>query len=420
MRNLRPLQSALQWLVGGLVIVLLVRTWVVLGLVQPVQVAGNSMAPALLGEHYSVACPQCQSLLVFAADLKPSAPSAACPHCGNPSVPLENAPLHVGDSLMVDRFSESLGPLVRGDLVVVRSPDDSRQLCVKRILGLPGESVALRWGDVWIDGRPATKSLAEQRALRLLLHKETSTNRRWQMAPEATWLWNNRHWQIDCRATEKTYWLQYQHPQRRPLTDEYNYNVGLTRQLNPVRDIMLVANISVLGEGRLLLEFGQEIPTCRVAIEPSTKKVSLHVGDAFAADRCLTRILSDRLSGDGVLVELSNFDGKILLAMDGEVLLNVPHVPESAPTASSQPVSIGATDLRVSLQNLSLYRDIYYCSQAVGLAPMPENVVHRLSLGHYYLLGDNSPISVDSRSWGPVAQGLIVGRPLAPGFRGRD
>jgi len=42
----------------------------------------------------------------------------------------------------------------RGDVVVFRSPVEPGRDLVKRCLGLPGETVAVRDGGVWIDGRP--------------------------------------------------------------------------------------------------------------------------------------------------------------------------------------------------------------------------------------------------------------------------
>jgi signal peptidase I len=38
-------------------------------------------------------------------------------------------------------------------VVVFRSPDDARQLCVKRIVGLPDETVALVDGNVMVNGK---------------------------------------------------------------------------------------------------------------------------------------------------------------------------------------------------------------------------------------------------------------------------
>ncbi len=43
----------------------------------------------------------------------------------------------------------------RGDIVVFRWPGDRSQIWVKRVIGLPGDRVALRAGQVWINGKPA-------------------------------------------------------------------------------------------------------------------------------------------------------------------------------------------------------------------------------------------------------------------------
>ena len=43
----------------------------------------------------------------------------------------------------------------RGDVVVFRWPGDRSQVWVKRVIGLPGDRIALRDGQVWINGRAA-------------------------------------------------------------------------------------------------------------------------------------------------------------------------------------------------------------------------------------------------------------------------
>jgi signal peptidase I len=44
----------------------------------------------------------------------------------------------------------------RGDVVVFRWPGDRAQVWVKRVIGLPGDRVQVRQGQVWINGRPAS------------------------------------------------------------------------------------------------------------------------------------------------------------------------------------------------------------------------------------------------------------------------
>ena len=68
------------------------------------------------------------------------------------------------------------------------------------------------------------------------------------------------------------------------------------------------------------------------------------------------------------------------------------------------PVSVGAWGATVSLEGLSLYRDVYYEAWS-------EEVV-QLGGKEYYLLGDNAAISIDSRRWGGVSKRFLVGKPL--------
>lgn len=83
-------------------LVLAMQTFVALGWLRPVVVAGDSMSPAY----------------------------------------------ESGDRLIVRRWRAP----ERWDAVVLRSPTDARRLIVKRVVGLPGETVTLREGRVWVSG----------------------------------------------------------------------------------------------------------------------------------------------------------------------------------------------------------------------------------------------------------------------------
>ena len=82
--------------------------------------------------------------------------------------------LLIGDELLATKFSYGYGTASlpsfidlptshrifasmphRGDVVVFRWPGDRTQTWVKRVIGLPGDRIAMRDGEVWINGQPA-------------------------------------------------------------------------------------------------------------------------------------------------------------------------------------------------------------------------------------------------------------------------
>lgn len=61
--------------------------------------------------------------------------------------------LHDGDRLVVDRVAYSLAEVRRGDVVVLRYPRDPGIDFVKRVVGLPGDRIQLRGGELLVDGQ---------------------------------------------------------------------------------------------------------------------------------------------------------------------------------------------------------------------------------------------------------------------------
>lgn len=59
--------------------------------------------------------------------------------------------LEAGDRLVVDKIGCQLGPVRRFDVVVFECPDQRDVDYVKRVLGLPGETVQLRGGELYVD-----------------------------------------------------------------------------------------------------------------------------------------------------------------------------------------------------------------------------------------------------------------------------
>ena len=74
-----------------------------------------------------------------------------------PSASMEPT-LEQGDRVLVNKLSYDLHDINRGDVVVFERPDswtpavDGIDDLIKRVIGLPGETVELRGGDVYVDG----------------------------------------------------------------------------------------------------------------------------------------------------------------------------------------------------------------------------------------------------------------------------
>ena len=151
-----------------------------------------------------------------------------CPNCGYPANDLEALPDVGGDYVLVDRTAFSIRPPRRWEIVAFRRSSQADQIVVKRVVGLPGESIEIRHGDVYADGRLLRKNLAQQRVLAILVHdadfqprRASALPRRWRAERSDT------HWSaIGGGFThaagpedEPIDWLAYHHGRQSPVTD---------------------------------------------------------------------------------------------------------------------------------------------------------------------------------------------------------
>jgi signal peptidase I len=65
-----------------------------------------------------------------------------------------------GEYLVVDELSKYIGEYSRGDVVIIRYPQDPSKYFIKRVIGLPGETVTITNGSVTISGGNLTEPLA--------------------------------------------------------------------------------------------------------------------------------------------------------------------------------------------------------------------------------------------------------------------
>jgi len=62
--------------------------------------------------------------------------------------------LHTDQRLVVEKVSYHFHGPQRFDIVVIRMPEQNDELLIKRVVGLPGETVEIHDGQVYINGQP--------------------------------------------------------------------------------------------------------------------------------------------------------------------------------------------------------------------------------------------------------------------------
>lgn len=358
--------KAVQVGVAALLLLVGVRTFVAIGWVTPIVVEGSSMAPTLVGPHANPRCDTCGRSVRIGADQLPASPEINCPLCGAGRLDLDAAGRLAGDRLLVDRWNAEPR---RWDIVVAHRPDDATRLCVKRVVGLPGERIDFRGGDLFIYGTRVVKSLAAQRRLRIPLRS-------------IAW----RHTAEECVA------------EFAPPTDDLPHNQRVTRRLNRVADLMLTATFDD-GNGGVALSLRHAGRDLHARLDWPRQRATLVVDGAKAH----LPLANPHQQTFPVEVTLSLFDLQALLAVGDAVVAQAPLArPDWGGGMSEAAISGGGL-----ANEPKLWRDVHY-----EWRPADRPAAAPLGPDAWFLVGDNQAVSHDSRRWRPagVPGRLLVGR----------
>ncbi|MFZ5832523.1 MAG: signal peptidase I [Planctomycetota bacterium] len=123
----------------------------------------GSMATTLMGRHKDLECPVCHYAFQVSASEEVDGDGnsqgadkqvtrCVCPMCRY-SIDLSNSseyPSYKGDRIIVGKFAYAVADPERWDVAVFKYPQDAPVNYIKRVVGLPGETLLLRRGDVYV------------------------------------------------------------------------------------------------------------------------------------------------------------------------------------------------------------------------------------------------------------------------------
>jgi signal peptidase I len=485
----------------------------------------GSMAPTLMGRHKDLACAGCGADFqlgcsaeedddaqrrraelaavdgaggdpVRAAALRRAladklVPRARCPNCGaiaeltqgdgGQRAYRREYPSFSGDRILVDKFAYDFREPARWDVVVFKYPEEAKTNYIKRLVGLPGETVTIAAGDIWTSRAGEPERIARKPADTLVAMLEPVHDSRrvapqlvaagWPTAwhdwggPAAACRWTTddegRSFAAACAAgTSAT--LRWRHvvpmpdvwrdvEAGRPVAERAEPRlVGDFQPYNPesigphwVGDLAVEFDLeSRSAGGRIEIDLVEAGEAHRCTIDLADGGVTIApAGGAGPAARGRSGVRgrgSWRLLFANVDDELSLFVDGRRIACDGptawqrslaDALAAAPVAaggePGDATPGDLSPVGVTVTAAEVRVARLRVLRDVYYIATGsaaamAGREPEEESLSFPLSAGQYFMLGDNSSASKDSRAWGTptrplhhVDRHLIVGRALA-------
>lgn len=354
---------------------------------------------------------------VSSGSMRPTIYGGEDPHTGE-----------VFDEHVLVGFGDAEG-LQRFDLVVVRREDGGAPM-VKRVCGLPGESIGIVGGDLVINGQRL--DLDAPRPAPVPVFDETYLDLRdyFYFAEDSAGPWTEERgeWLLDARAVSEgsDAGMMLFHKE---LLDDYlsvdHRRVVGRREANDAR----LECEAALGEGggALRLRLVEAGDTFEARVETDSD------GRVFAA---ILRFNSGSLQDpedvrDKIMVlaraeidftpdhwyplVFENIDNHLLFSV-GEVRLtagyrvNQHHAGLTAVGRSSVAarVAFGGEACQARFRKVRVLRDLCYSS--VGEHGVKEPEV--LGPDEFFVLGDNSSDSKDSRFSGPVRAEAVIGRPL--------
>ncbi|HEV56316.1 MAG TPA: signal peptidase I [Phycisphaerales bacterium] len=410
--------TTVDWVLIALILALTFRAFVM----EAFRIPTGSMAETLRGDHYPVRCLRCGYRFDVGNDcygtMPPRCPSCAAELPERPPVPESN-----GDRILVLKTLYQFVEPRRWDVVVFKNPVDPRENYIKRMIALPGETVQIIDGDIYINGQIARKPprVQEELFMPVFLNDYQDRTRGHDEADDQEDSRPGFHnepgsaWDIG-RATpailaldqdpDGVHTLRF-NPGPLGYKTKYGYNGRMMNANQPTcSDLMVQFHVLADGEqghvGVALRKYGRWYR--------ATVRFDGHM-TLERMDRDDPLLLADVTgtapsNGRARRLRFANVDHQLVLTWGQESLR---YDLGREPDAVGHPHRAPLPDVRIfgsgrmRLLHAGVWRDTHYTS--AGSLRAGEEEPFTLNDGEYFVCGDNSPNSLDARMWNQPGRG---------------
>ncbi len=459
------IKETFESIVIAFILAFVFRAYIVEAFVIPT----GSMAPTLLGQHYRVTCDQCgyQFKINYSDEHREKrdrsgrvvAPArwedgAACPMCLFDIDMAKNARPLPGDRILVHKYIYTVSEPRRWDVVVFKAPHMPDTNFIKRLVGMPNESIRLLDGNVytqpegktqWNIARKSDKPKVQRAVWQPIYHSqyvprdlgelkgpgERNSSNRWSVP----WVAQAGEWDIKGRRSYLFHGgdpgmisFDFQAGGHFRLPGVYPYNQYDRSVFNDdLEDIRLAValepqthtgSISLSTQTRLSGETQTVI--ANIDLDGTIRLTAINP-QSGQPDVLMTAKVPTLKTGQATPIEFWAVDQELSVWINGQRelrylysdSLDSQQLVKRPPPLKIPRISIEMTGGAATLHRVELDRDLFYASSNVKPArggmirDARGNVIAshikpmKLFDNEFFCIGDNNPLSDDGRFWSP-------------------
>ncbi len=428
-----------EWLITAFILAFVFRAFVM----EAFRIPTGSMADTLKGAHFRLRCRQCgykydygfvPGKYGFHEDYVPRSGHlksyrTRCPSCGNYQPVGGTMPVANGDRILVLKCIYQFFEPKRWDVIVFKNPPEPEVNYIKRLVGLPGETVQIIDGDVYIDGQISRKPPKVQNELWTPVYDND-----YQPVDRSVPTFNHHRWQQPFRADPSSKWkIDEDRPTLFRLdssADQINTMTYDTKIGNDFRATYAYDSVDEYG----YMPFCSDLMVrfyCRpteaqggIGIALSKYHTNYEAWVDFTGEMVIKikerngqitelrrKSIEPPAMNKSTLVKFTNVDHQLIFQFgDEKFTWDLRSLPEAVGRirADIPPrVEIFGSG-KLTLSHVAIFRDIHYTAAKYANGPKngraTKDKPFTLGEDEFFVLGDNSPNSEDGRWW--TRQGL--------------